>query len=187
MIALRALMVDLDGTLARTAEANMMAYGEALREVGISISKEEFDRRVQGRHWKQFLPAILAEAGVDADSSAISRRKGEIYKARISEVELNTALVHLLLASRAHLKTALVTSAARVSVDALLQAHKLAELFDVVVTGDDVQRHKPHPEAYQTAAARLGVRPEESLIYEDSDIGVNSAKAFGGHVLRILF
>ena len=186
-MTLRALMVDLDGTLAHTAEANMMAYSEALREVGVTISREEFDSKVQGRHWKQFLPAILAEAGVDADPVAISRRKGEIYKARIGDVELNLPLVHLLIASRPHLKTALVTSAARISVEALLDAHGLASLFDVVVTGDDVREHKPHPEAYQTAAALLGVRPDESLIYEDSDIGIASAEAFGGHTLRVVF
>lgn len=180
-------MIDLDGTLARTADANMAAYTAALAEVGVTISREDFDARVQGRHWKQFLPDILAEAGVPADPAAVSRRKWQIYKARIGDVEVNTALVVLLVASHEHLKTALVTSAASVSVHALLEAHRLSSLFDVVVTGDDVEHHKPHPQAYQLAAERLGVTAEECLIYEDSDIGVASAEAFGGHVLRIVF
>jgi beta-phosphoglucomutase len=184
---LRALMIDLDGTLARTAEANLVAYSEALREVGVNISREEFNEKVQGRHWKQFLPGILSEAGVDIDPATISSRKGELYKARIGSIELNTGLVRLLVSTRSHLKSALVTSAARVSVEALLQAHGLDRLFDVIVTGDDVRKHKPDPEAYQLAAKLLNVLPDETLIYEDSDIGVESATAFGGHVLRIVF
>ncbi len=187
MIPIRALMVDLDGTLARTAEANQAAYAEALGEFGVTISPEDLESRVQGRHWKQFLPAILAETGSTTDPATIAARKATLYAANIGNIELNTGLVHLLLASRAHLKTALVTSAARTSVHALLDAHALTSLFDLIITGDDVQRHKPDPEAYCTAARRLDVRAEETLIYEDSDIGVASARAFGGHVIRVLF
>lgn len=186
-MSLRALMVDLDGTLASTARANQLAYTSALAEVGVTISQEDFNDRVQGRHWREFLPGILAEAGSLAKPEAIAKRKGEIYGELASAIEVNVALVELLVTSRPQLKTALVTSAARGSVTNLLRAHNLESLFDTVVTGDDVEHHKPHPEAYLTAAARLDVRPEECLIFEDSDVGIGSAKAFGGHVLRIVF
>lgn len=180
-------MVDLDGTLARTAQANLIAYTQAINEASVPITPAALADRIQGRHWKEFLPAVLAESNSDADPAAIATRKTQIYTDNLHLVELNLGLVHLLSASRPHLKTALVTSAARASVDALLAAHSLAPLFDIIVTGDDVQRHKPDPEAYQTAATQLGVLPSETIIYEDSDVGIASAEAFGGHVIRVVF
>ena len=185
---LRAIMVDLDGTLARTADANLLAYTQALAEAGIPIAAEALAHRIAGRHWREFLPAVIAESpiqpAVPLEPSLIAARKSEIYAANLHLIELNLGLVHLLATCRPHLKTALVTSAARRSVDALLHAHALASLFDIIVTGDDVAHHKPDPEAYQLAAAHLGVLPEETLIYEDSEVGIASAKAFGGHVVQ---
>ncbi len=188
-------MVDLDGTLARTADANLLAYTQALNEAGIPIKPAALADRIAGRHWREFLPAILNEyqAGspiqpaVCLDPAFIAARKSEIYAANLHLIELNLGLVHLLTACRPYLRTALVTSAARRSVDALLRAHVLEPLFEVIITGDDVTQHKPHPEAYQLAAARLDVLPQETLIYEDSEVGIASAKAFGGHVIRVLF
>ena len=187
MTTLRAIMVDLDGTLARTTEPNVVAYQQALSEFGVFITAQELEARVQGRHWREFLPTILHEATNESSPQAIAARKAELYAANLHTVEINTGLRHLLQACRTQFKTALVTSAARTSVHALLSAHDLATLFDVVITGDDVQHHKPDPEAYIIAARHLEVEPQETLIYEDSDIGVASAKAFGGHVIRILF
>ena len=180
-------MVDLDGTLARTAEANLRAYASALAEFGIPITTQILEPLIGGRHWKQFLPAILAERQSTANPEAIAARKALIYAASLTSIELNTALIRLLISSRPRLKTALVTSASRVSVCALLEAHNLAHLFEAVITGDDVRAHNHDPEAYRLAAEKLQVQPEETLIYEDSDIGVASAKAFGGHVIRVLF
>ncbi len=180
-------MVDLDGTLARTAVANLQAYSQALAQFGVVVAAETLEQRIGGRHWKQFLPAILDEAGCDIDPALIAKRKAEIYKENLPSIAINTALLRAILSSRPQLKTALVTSASRTSVDALLAVHSLAGLFDLVVTGDDVTRHKPDPEAYRLAARTLGVAAEETLIYEDSDIGVASAEAFGAHVLRIVF
>ena len=180
-------MVDLDGTLARTAEANLQAYLEALQRFGVSISPAELEQRIGGRNWKQFLPAVLTEAGATADPAEIAACKAEIYRKNLSQLQLNHGLIRAILASRPQLKIALVTSASRVSVDALVSVHKLAPLFDVIVTGDDVSLHKPDPEAYCVAAERLGVSPQETLVYEDSEIGVASAQAFGAQVIRVIF
>ena len=186
-MALRAIMIDLDGTLARTAQANVSAYSQALGEYGLAMTPAELEPLIGGSHWKQFLPAVIERAGLQLDPAPIAARKAAIYAAQLHRIEINAGLVHLLASCRGHLKTALVTSASRTSVCALLAAHHLAGLFELVVTGDDVARHKPDPEAYVTAARHLGVRPEETLIYEDSEIGLASARAFGGHVIQVVF
>ena len=56
-----------------------------------------------------------------------------------------------------------------------------------IVTGNDVAEPKPSPEPYLLAAARLGVRPDRCLVFEDTDIGIESARRAGMAVLRVEF
>jgi len=178
-----ALLVDLDGTLVDTADANYAAYSAALREVGVSVERDAFERASHGKNWKSFLPTLLD--GVDAAPAAVAWRKAELYPSFFHLTRLNQAVKRLLVMSRGVWRTALVTTASRRNAEAILQFHGLRDLFDEIVTGDDALRHKPDPEAYRLAAKRLGVAPDLCIAVEDSDVGVASASAFGAAVLRV--
>ncbi|QHI96770.1 HAD-IA family hydrolase [Xylophilus rhododendri] len=184
---IKAYLVDLDGTLADTSEANFRAYAQALQEgAGIDIDRATFEREAFGRNWRQFLPGMIERAGVQAEPAGIARRKTELYRQTLVHARFNEALV-LLLGSRADgVHAALVTTASAANVASVLaQRPDIAALFDLVVTGDDVQRHKPDPEAYVQAAQRLGVAAGDCLVIEDSDIGMGAGLAFGARVLRV--
>lgn len=187
MKTISAVLVDMDGTLVDTATANYEAYAAALRAVGVSVARELFDEVAQGRNWRQFLPELLRAAGSDTDPAAVAAHKAEIYPSTIPLTRVNNALVSLLESGRPQWRTALVTTASGANAAAVLRYHQLEELFDTIVTGSDVARHKPDPEAYQVAAARLSVSPDRCLVVEDSDVGVASAIAFGAPCLRIAF
>lgn len=183
----RGLLVDMDGTLVDTLAANYEAYAEALSGVGVSVTRETFDQVAAGRNWRQFLPALLAGEGNLADPAAVAALKTEIYPSKIPLTCLNKPLVALIEAGRPKWRTALVTTASAQNVSAVLRHHQLEKLFDTIVTGSDVDRHKPHPEAYHLAARRLQLDAAECLVIEDSDVGVASAAAFGAPCLRINF
>ncbi len=187
MKRIKALLVDMDGTLVDTATANYEAYAAALRDVGISVARSPFDEVAQGRNWRQFLPALLEAVGSNADPAAVAAHKAEIYPSKLPLTEVNAALVALVESGRPSWRTALVTTASRANAATVLRYHQLEDLFDTIVTGNDVARHKPDPEAYQIAAARLSVSPDECLVIEDSDAGVASATAFGAPCLRITY
>ena len=85
------------------------------------------------------------------------------------------------------MQTVLVTTASGESVGAILRQFDLGRAFDLVVTGDEVTRHKPDPEAYLLALARLQLEPAKCLAFEDSDVGVASARAAGIPVVRVTF
>lgn len=187
MSEVRALLVDLDGTLVATEDANFAAYAQALAAVGVPIERARFDASARGRNWRQFLPELLQEAGVNADPALIAEDKARLYRSKLSCTVVNQPLAQLIRAARGSMRTALVTTASGSNARAVLDHHQLGELFDLIVTGSDVTRHKPHPEAYQLAADRLGVPPHQCVIIEDSDIGVASARAFGGSCIRIQF
>ena len=183
-----ALLFDLDGTLVDTAAANYAAYARALREVGVDVERAAFDAIAHGRKWRDFLPPILRDADSRADPARIAARKTVLYPEHIGETRVNAGLVALLRAVRGTpLRTALVTTASAANVQLVLGAYELHELFDVVVTGDDVTEHKPDPSAYLLAAARLAVPVEACVAFEDSDVGVASARAAGVPVVRVRF
>jgi len=81
-------------------------------------------------------------------------------------------------------KCALVTMSYQRFV-APIVAHLPPETFSVIVTGDQVTYGKPHPEPYETAAAALGLRPQQCLAIEDSNTGAKSAEAAGCTVLVV--
>ena len=188
MTRVHAYLVDFDGTLADTGDANYLAYASALQEVGIYYSREQFDKEAFGRNWRQFLPVVLKEYGSAADPAAIAARKVELYRDTARHVSFNEALIFLLHNKNTNIKTALVTSASLANVMAAFAGREeLRQMFDVFVTGDDVTRHKPDPQSYWIAAERLGVSPKNCIVFEDSDIGIMAGRAFGAHVLQIRF
>lgn len=187
MKTIRALLVDFDGTIADTGTANHASYAAALAEVGVDMPRSAFDALAFGRNWRQFLPEMLAGAGMDADPSAVARRKAEIYPSCFESIVINDALTRLLWLQKGPCRIALVTTASGANVRAILDYFVLTPLFDIVVTGDDVANHKPAPDAYRLAAGLLGCAPEECVVFEDSDIGVAAGRAFGAPVLRVSF
>jgi beta-phosphoglucomutase len=181
-----AYMVDFDGTLADTATANYVAYAAALEEVGVFVTRDTFEREACGRNWRQFLPGFLERQGSPAHPSDVAARKVHHYRAAARHVRFNEALIYLLTNRDVGTRTALVTSASAANVETVLAVRAgLRDLFDVVVTGDDVGRHKPDPQPYERAAALLQVAPGQCLVFEDSEVGVAAALAFGARVLKV--
>jgi beta-phosphoglucomutase len=181
-----ALLVDMDGTLIDTAHANFLAYRDALAEAEVRVERAAFDQIADGRNWRQFLPELMQEA-TQAELQAVAARKAQIYPSKLDATRVNGALVRLIENGRPAWRTALVTTASAVNVQAVLAHHRLEHLFDTIVTGTDVKRHKPDPEAYLLAAERLAVAPADCLIFEDSDVGAASAVAFGAPYIRLSF
>ena len=187
MHRIQALLFDLDGTLVDTSEANYTAYSQALAEFGVAIEPRAIAARAADRQWREFLPELLRDAAVDADPARIAHRKGELYRTAIGGVRVNRALLGLAAAVRPMIRTALVTTASAGNVSAIMAHFGMEALFDVVITGDDVVRHKPDPEAYRVAAERLSVPADACLAFEDSDAGAASAVAAGMAVVRVRF
>jgi len=180
----KALLVDLDGTLIDTREANYLAYAAALGSVGVKLDRARWRTTCEGSNWRQFLPQMVSHLpGVDP--ATLSAKKAAFYPAMLSNSRVNKGLVRRLRAARGRAKIALVTTASRVNADAALRHYGLTDLFDVIVTGCDVERHKPSPDAFHLAANLLDVAPGDCLVFEDSEIGRSAAAAFGARCIAI--
>ena len=80
---------------------------------------------------------------------------------------------------------AVATSATRRDAVRLIDAVGLTDVFDTIVTADDVDRGKPHPEVYLKAADALGVLPDRCLVFEDAVVGVQAARAAGMRAIGV--
>ena len=180
---LKAVLVDMDGTLVESAAANAAAYAAALAEWGITVDPTALAPRIDGRSWRDFLPGLIGERA-DVSPAEVAARKRVLYPGFSHLLRLNQALVDLLRLLQGRVPIALVTTASAQAVEGIVGLYGLADLFDFVICGDHVTRAKPHPEAYALAAQRLGVPPEHCLVIEDSEVGIAAARAFGGGLLR---
>lgn len=184
--AAQALLVDLDGTLVDTASANYAAYAAALQEAGVDVDRACFDKVASGRNWRQFLPLLLGDKANAAPD--VAARKTVLYPDMLADIRINYGLVAMIkTCALAEKPAALVTTASRAAVDAILERHDLAVLFRATITGDDVTAHKPDKEPYVTGAATLGVPPAACLAIEDTTVGAQSARAAGCMVLMVSF
>jgi HAD superfamily hydrolase (TIGR01509 family) len=182
---MKAVLWDMDGTLVdtepywiATEQAMAEKYGatwthaDALHLVGSDLIDS-------GRYIKEVMGLDLTpEEIVEELLDGVVVKVEHSVPWRPGAVELLTSL------AEAGVRCGLVTMSYQRFVAPIL-AHLPPESFRVVVTGEQVANGKPHPEPYLTAAAALGVRPEDCVAIEDSDTGATSAEEAGCLVLVV--
>ncbi len=175
----RALLFDLDGTLAETDSLHLPTWVDVLRPYGIEIDEEFYRERISGRSnskiVEDLLPDLSAKEGRDlADAKEAS------FRERADELEPLPGLLDFMREAKDRgLSLALVTNAPEENVEAMLLALELREFFDEVVLSDEVGPVKPDPAPYRAALDRLGVPPEEAVAFEDSTSGIASSVGAG--------
>lgn len=174
---MKLIMVDLDGTLFDTKRINYLAYREAMAPFGYELEEDYFYEFCNGKHYLDFLPRITTN---DMQIlSQIHMKKKDLYRRYLDVARVNLALVELLRICKRSCKIALVTTASKDNTFTILHYFKLKDLFDLVLTGDEVKRKKPDPEGFLRAMSTFRVSAKESIIFEDSDVGIEAASRAG--------
>jgi HAD superfamily hydrolase (TIGR01509 family) len=180
-----AVLWDMDGTLVDTEPYWIETEYELAEEYGGTWSREHALELV-GNDLLESGIYIREHMGIDLSPEEIVERLLDGVVARVErEVPWCPGARELLAALReAELPLALVTMSYPRFVAPILQQLP-PETFKVIVTGDQVAKGKPHPEPYLTAAAALGVAPEDCVAIEDSNTGTISAESAGCRVLVV--
>lgn len=194
---LRALVFDVDGTLADTERFHLRAFNQAFAEEGLDWQWDEAlytellevsgGKERMLYYWRQSRGHV-----VDIDGSAIVHlverlhlAKTAIYEAMVNDglVELRPGVLILMdEARRRGLQLAIATTTSPVNVAALLRravGPNWRLEFPVVCDASTAPRKKPHPQVYQQALERLGVAAAAGIAFEDSANGLRAATAAG--------
>ncbi len=179
-MALRAVILDMDGVVVDSEHQWMLAEGSFMRALVGKWAKKDHYRAV-GMGVSDAYRLLVREYGLKMTLKKFSERSDklaeEIYSSRVS---LTPDLRRFIAAARRReIPLALASCSPKNWVDMVLKRFRLRSDFTVIVTADDVRRTKPAPDIYLLAARKLEVKPQDCLAIEDSSLGVRSAKAAG--------
>jgi beta-phosphoglucomutase len=173
------LIFDMDGTLADSDPVHLRAFAEFLAPFGVTVDEEVYRSTISGRT-NALIFADLLPHHTPADHERFAAEKEAVFRRLATEMEPLAGLLDLLDWADAHgIGLGLVTNAPRANLDHTLDALEIASRFRVLICAEDVARGKPDPLPYLTALERLGVRPAEAVVFEDSVAGIRAAKAAG--------
>ena len=182
---IRAVIFDFNGTLSDDEAVLCRIYRELFAEYGRPISDRDYYERLSGLAEHAIAETCLGPG--DPRIPGFIRKRIDRYRSTVEDGSTVTETMRAAVrfaGERARL--AIVSGAAREEIVPVVAAAGLGELFATVVADDDVARGKPDPESYLLALGALGVAPEETLVFEDTEAGVASAKAAGTRVIALL-
>ncbi len=186
---LKALIFDVDGTLAETEECHRHAFNETFQNHGLDWhwSVALYAELLKTTGGKERISAYMRDhlgVGIAQEKvAALHQDKTSLYVAKMQRdgIALRPGIADVMARGRADgLKLAIATTTSRPNVDILCQSvfgQAADDVFDVIAAGDEVAAKKPAPDVYDLALARLGLPPEACIALEDSRNGVLSARA----------
>ena len=182
----RAVIFDLDGVLADSEPWWNEIDKKLLGEYGI-VYRGEHHRHVLGVSYRLAVEFYRKAFGLSTPTGELMRRRGEIaaefFSNRVGLFPSTRAVLGEL--QQMNLRLAVATSSVSASALPFLDRHQLTAFFEVIVTGDEIERGKPAPDIYLRAAEKLGVPENECLVIEDALSGIAAGKAAGMCVAAI--
>lgn len=183
---IRCVMFDLDGVLVDACDWHYEALNAALISFGKApIGREEHESTFNGLPTKIKLN-MLGISPKEADEINKQKQKFTIDIIRSSANIMPEKIELLLYLKDNGVKTACVTNSIRETTEAMLSATGQIDLFDLIVTNEDVKRNKPYPDCYNYAINTLQMDYSECLCVEDSPKGIQSAMtSLAGHLWAV--
>src|SRR5437867_8787622 len=181
-----AVIFDLDGVLADSEPWWNEIDAKLLGEYGV-IYRGEYHRNVLGVSYRLAIEFYKKAFGLSVPTEELMRRRGEIaeefFAKRIGLFPSTRSTLEEL--RQMNRRLAVATSSVSGSARPFLDRHRLTAFFDVIVTGEEIERGKPAPDIYLRAAAKLCVPVDACLVIEDALSGIAAAKAAGMRVAAI--
>jgi HAD superfamily hydrolase (TIGR01509 family) len=177
---LKAILFDLDGTLANTDPIHFGIWQRVLRPHGITFDKPFYNAHFSGRLNPDIVSDLLPELTPQAGQSLSAYKEACFREAAADQLQPLPGLLPLLdWLKQRQLLSAVVTNAPRPNAEFMLKTLELMDTFDLIIISDDLPRGKPDPLPYQEALRRFSLTPEEAVVFEDSPSGIRSAVAAG--------
>ena len=186
MSKIKLVIFDLDGVLVEAKNIHYKALNEALGKK-YSITWNEHLSTYDGLKTTQKLDMLTERKGLSVNEhQSIWERKQQITLQKLKQLGTDDTLIELMdwLSINGY-KIAVCSNSIRKTVLTVLSKLGIMEFMDYIISNEDVQNSKPHPEMYWTAISKMKCLPEETLIIEDSPYGLLAASRSKSHILRV--
>ena len=183
---LKAVIFDLNGTVVKDEFIYGAAFRKVLRKLGKKVDKKY--PHIGGIGVKENWPRLLAKYKVSTNKTLdeLEFMTQEAYLEEASSIKITKGFRRLSEELKnGNIKIALATSNSIFITDKILPELALTDFFDLVVTKEDVKFNKPSPDIFLTAAEKLGLKPHQCVVIEDSKSGIEAAGAAGMKVVGI--
>jgi beta-phosphoglucomutase len=177
----QAVVFDFNGTLSDDEPVLARVYEELFAELGRPLSPAQYFELLAGHTDEEMFNRWLGYSNDELIRERVRRYNALVCDGSTVDEDVRAAVRW----AAARMPVAVVSAALRDEIEPVLRAASLWELFTVILSQDDVTRGKPDPQPYLLAAERLGLPPGELLVFEDTDVGVASAKAAGAYVVGL--
>ena len=176
---IKAFIFDLDGTLVDTELLHYRTWKAVLEENGVAeLTFEKFLKYVGTSNEKVARDHIISD-GINKTVDELIRAKQQMYLELIPEIQLYEGVVEILETFHGKVVMAVASSSHLKEVSAILEANNISGFFEYVIGGDMVKKRKPDPEIYLKTLNKLGVLPQESVAFEDTEFGIAAVKDAG--------
>jgi HAD superfamily hydrolase (TIGR01509 family) len=177
---------DLDGTLVDTMPLHYRAWNRAMQLAGLREElSEDLFYSLGGMPTRQVAAFFAKHYGLTINVDKVFHKKEALFLELQAEMKLIDAVVAVARKAAGHIPLSVASGGPREIVRHTLELMKLADLFPVVVTPEDVTHGKPSPEMFMLAAKKMGVAPEKCLVFEDAEPGIQAAQAAGMQWVRV--
>ncbi len=185
---IKAVLFDMDGVLIEAKEWHYETLNSALSLFGMAISRTEHLAVYDGLPTKKKLEILSRSKGLpprlhDFLNAYKQRLTYQMVIERCRPVFHHQYALSRLKREGKHL--AVCSNSIRATVQTMMEQADLLQYLDFFISNQDVQKAKPDPEIYTAAIERLGLKPEECMILEDNDHGIQAARASGAHVMIV--
>ncbi len=195
---LRAVIFDFNGVIADDETPHLLCFQQALKEHGLSLTKEDYYRTYLGMDERLCAEALLIRREGRCDPTRhdqIIARKAQLFRDHTGRQRppLFPAAVEFVKAARAHHRLAIASGGRREQIEYALRGTAIENDFAVIVSADDCAIGKPDPAVYLLTLKLLNgreprpplIKAEECLVIEDARAGIKAARAAGMKVVAL--
>jgi beta-phosphoglucomutase family hydrolase len=174
----RAYLFDCDGTIVDSMPLHYVAWKQALAEWSCPFAEDLF-YSWGGRPVTDIIASLNEMNGLAMPVEMVAKRKEGLYYDQLVNLKAIPEVIEHIDARHGEIPFAVVSGSRRNSVVGSLSRLNLLEKFETLVCAEDYKNGKPAPDGFLLAAERLGVAPQDCLVFEDTDLGIDAANAAG--------
>lgn len=180
----RAYLFDCDGTIVDSMPLHYRAWSQTLAAYGCHFDEQLF-YSWGGRPTVDIVSSLNQMQNLSMPVEKVAHDKEILYFELLPELQIIPEVVEHILENHKKIPFAVVSGGRRDSVVNALTTVGLLDRFEAFVTSDEYKNGKPAPDCYLMGAERLGVDPKDCLVFEDTEIGLQAARAAGMATVRV--